>query len=70
MLGGQRQQAPEFWIVGILLPTPSHVRLASQLAADAGGSGMILLTMTEVSNDVADKIRNDDARITAEVPVA
>eukprot|EP00435_Cladocopium_sp_Y103_P020089 s1868_g4.t2 len=46
------------------------VQLASQLAgatnATNGSETMILITITELSNDVADKLRSDNARITAQ----
>ena len=47
-----------------------RLRLASQLAATGATNGsetsMILITITELSNDVADKLRSDNARITAQ----
>lgn len=47
------------------------VQLASQLAGATGATNgsetsMILITITELSNDVADKLRSDNARITAQ----
>ena len=47
------------------------LRLASQLAGATGATNgsetsMILITITELSNDVADKLRSDNARITAQ----
>ena len=47
------------------------LRLASQLAGATGATkgsetSMILITITELSNDVADKLRSDNARITAQ----
>ena len=45
---------------------PHILRLAADLAAATSGSEMILMTLTELSEEVANKIRNDDARISTQ----